>query len=240
MGLMAHPDWTRGGEAVETAELALHHALGGETIRALDGVDLKVEPGQFVAVCGRSGSGKTSLFHALAGLERPTQGRVRIGSTDLTHLSVGARDRFRRRHIGLVFQFFNLVASLTVDMNIALPLLLDGRRMRDVRVDVDQLAEALGIAGRRTHAPDQLSGGEMQRVAIARALIVRPRVILADEPTGNLDKRRAHEILGLLREQSEERGVTTVVMTHELEASSYADRVIELEDGRVVGDTCAS
>ncbi len=224
------------GSDVRTFDLERVHTLGGSRVHALRGVDLHVPAGQFVVVRGSSGSGKTTLFHALAGLERPTRGRIRIGETELQTLRAGAADRFRRRHIGLVFQFFNLIPSLTVDMNVALPLLLDGRRMPSLRDRVGEICELLRIDHRRGHAPHQLSGGEMQRVAIARALIVEPRVLLADEPTGNLDSRTAHDVFGLLREQAVARGVTTIVMTHETGATEYADRVLELRDGRLVLD----
>jgi putative ABC transport system ATP-binding protein len=213
-----------------------YQAAGG-TVRALDKVDLHVPGGQFLLVRGRSGSGKTTLLNTLAGLQRPTGGSVWIGDTELTALSPRQADLFRRRSVGLVFQFFNLVPSLTVEMNVALPLLLEGRKLRHLREEVGVLLEALGIAHRRGHAPHQLSGGEMQRVAIARALIIRPRLILADEPTGNLDSRTAHEVFVLLREQTERHHVTAVVMTHELDATTYADRVIEMRDGRILSDT---
>jgi putative ABC transport system ATP-binding protein len=162
---------------------------------------------------------------------------VVVGDVELQALSPGATDRFRRRHVGLIFQFFNLIPSLTVEMNIALPLLLEGQRLPHLREQIEELSAALGIGHRRHHAPHELSGGEMQRVAIARALIVDPRVILADEPTGNLDSRTAHEVFLLLREQVDRRGVTTIVMTHDPDLTSYADRVVEVRDGRILSDT---
>lgn len=222
---------------IHTDGLRMEYPLGPKSVAALDGIDLDVPTGQFVVVRGRSGSGKTTLLHVVAGLQRPTAGRVRVGDQEIQRLAASEADRFRRRNIGLVFQFFNLIPSLTVEMNIALPLLLEGHRMPQLRERIDPLVETLGIGERREHAPHQLSGGEMQRVAIARALIVRPRVILADEPTGNLDSRTAHEVFLLLREEADRQGVTTLVMTHDVDMSAYADRVIELGDGRIRSDS---
>lgn len=224
--------------AVRTAELRMHYTVGPETVRAVDGITLAVPTGQFVLVRGRSGSGKTTLLHLLAGLQRPTSGSVEVAGQALDRLSSRNCDLFRRRNIGMVFQFFNLIPSLTVEMNIALPLLLDGERLPRLTSRIDPLLESLGIGHRRRHSPNQLSGGEMQRVAIARALIVRPKLLLADEPTGNLDSVRAHEIFRLLRAQSQERRVTTIVLTHDPDASGYADRVIEMRDGCIVRDSC--
>jgi putative ABC transport system ATP-binding protein len=217
------------GAEVCTFDLEQVYPLGGSRVHALRGVDMKVPAGQFVVVRGSSGSGKTTLFHALAGLERPTRGRIRIGETELQTLASSDADRFRRRHVGLVFQFFNLIPSLTDEMNVALP-----------RDRVGEICDRLRIGHRRSHSPHQLSGGEMQRVAIARALIVDPKVLLADEPTGNLDSRTAHEVFGLLREQAREHGATTIVMTHEPGATAYADRVIEMRDGRIASDGAES
>ena len=225
------------GLAVETERLQMHYRVGPEIVRALDGVSLTVPEGQFLLVRGRSGSGKTTLLHLLAGLQRPTAGRVRVGGVELQELTLRAADLFRRRNVGLIFQFFNLIPSLTVEMNVALPLLLDGQKLHKLRDTVGALLSTLEIAHRRTHSPHQLSGGEMQRVAIARALIIRPRVILADEPTGNLDSKNAHDVFGLLRQHALAQRATTIVLTHDPDASGYADRVIEMYDGRIVKDT---
>jgi putative ABC transport system ATP-binding protein len=225
------------GAPIRTVDLAVQYRVGSQVVHALDGLDLLVPAGQFLIVRGRSGSGKTTLLHVIGGLQRPTRGRVIIGNDEIHALRPRDSDRFRRRHIGLIFQFFNLIPSLTVEMNVALPLLLEGQRLVHLRGRIDALLETLGIANRRGHAPQQLSGGEMQRVAIARALIAEPRVILADEPTGNLDTRTAHEVFKLLREQVEVRGVTAIVMTHDPDVTGYADRVVELSDGRIAGDS---
>jgi putative ABC transport system ATP-binding protein len=185
---------------------------------------------------GPSGSGKSTLLHLLAGLERPSEGEAWIGDTRIDRLDQDDAARFRRRHIGIVFQFFNLIQSLTVEENIALPLLLDGHRLAEVEDRVMDLLELLGLEDARGRAPSELSGGEMQRVAFARSLIVAPRLILADEPTGNLDTRTGEQVLSILRRAPDERGVTLIVVTHDLRAASYADRVLEIRDGRVVDD----
>jgi len=228
------------GARLQISTLEMAYRVGVQTVHALAKIDLEVPAGQFLLVRGRSGSGKTTLLHLIAGLQRPTAGHVLIGETDVTALSPRQADLFRRRHIGLVFQFFNLIPSLTVEMNIALPLLLEGQRLWHLRSRINALLDTLGIANRLDHSPSELSGGEMQRVAIARALIVEPRLILADEPTGNLDSRNAHEVFVLLRERAQERGVTTLVMTHDRDAASYADRVIEMQDGRILSDTATA
>lgn len=223
--------------AIVAVHLEKHYRRGGATVRALDGVDLTIPEGQFAAVMGPSGSGKSTLLHLLGGLERPTAGTVLIGDTDLYRLSGDASARFRRRHIGFIFQFFNLVPTLTAAENVALPLLLEGRRYAAVRDRVEPLLETLRLSDRANHAPSELSGGEMQRVAIARALIVEPRLILADEPTGNLDSRTGTEILELLRRACDERGVTIVLVTHDMRAASFADRAVVLRDGSVDSDS---
>jgi putative ABC transport system ATP-binding protein len=228
------------GIAVETRALEMHYRVGPEIVRGLDGVDLIVPEGQFLLVRGRSGSGKTTLLNLLAGLQQPTSGSVRVGGYELQKLSQRAADLFRRRNVGLVFQFFNLIPSLTVEMNVALPLLLDGYKLHRLRDQIGDVLATLGMSHRRGHSPHQLSGGEMQRVAIARALIVKPKLVLADEPTGNLDSRNAHEVFSLLRAQASARRVTTIVLTHDPDASGYADRVIEMCDGKVIKDTGAA
>jgi len=222
---------------VRASGLSVTYRVGSGLVRALDGVDLAVPKGQFLLVRGRSGSGKTTLLHVISGLLKPTTGSVRVGPFDVHELAGREADLFRRRNVGLIFQFFNLIPTLTVEMNVGLPLLLDGHKLPDLRARIRTILEGLGVGHRIDHAPNQLSGGEMQRVAIARALIVDPKVILADEPTGNLDSRTAHEVFTLLRRMVDERGVTIVVMTHEVNATTYADRVIEMSDGRILSDT---
>jgi putative ABC transport system ATP-binding protein len=226
-----------GSAAIVATRLEKHYRRGGAAVRALDGVDVAVADGEFVSIMGPSGSGKSTLLHVLGGLERPTAGSVLIGDTDLHRLSDDDAARFRRRTIGFVFQFFNLIPTLTAAENVALPLLLEGRRFGSVRHRVEPLLELFGLAARARHAPSELSGGEMQRIALARALIVAPRVLLADEPTGNLDSRTGAEILELLRRICDERGVTVVLVTHDLRAASFADRVVILRDGRIESDS---
>jgi putative ABC transport system ATP-binding protein len=228
------------GPPIRTVDLEMVYHRGADEVRALDHVNLSVPSGQFVVVRGRSGSGKSTLMHLIAGLRKATAGQVLVGDTDIQALPVSDADRFRRRNVGMIFQFFNLIPSLSVEMNIALPLLLDGYKLPNLRRQIDDLIELLSMSHRRNHAPHELSGGEMQRVAIARALIIKPVLILADEPTGNLDSRASEEIFSLLRDLSRERGVTTIVMTHEVEATKYADRVLVMSDGRVIADSTES
>jgi putative ABC transport system ATP-binding protein len=207
-------------------------------VRALDGVDLALAPGTFTAVMGRSGSGKSTLLQCAAGLDRPTEGQVRLAGSDLGGLSQTALTKLRRTRVGFVFQAFNLVSALTVRENILLPARLAGSR-----VDRRWLAEVVtrvGLEGRLRHRPAQLSGGEQQRVAIARALSVRPAVIFCDEPTGALDSATAAGVLALLREAVDRDGATVVMVTHDPVAASYADRVVVLADGRIADDLPAA
>jgi len=228
------PDATIVARSVEKV-----YGSGGSIVRAVDGVSLSVPKGQFLCVMGPSGSGKSTLLHILGGLERPTGGTVLISNTAIHQLSDRESTRFRRRNIGFVFQFFNLIPTLDVSENIALPLLLEGQRYSAVRHRVDPLLRRFRLEERSAHSVSALSGGEMQRVAIARALIVEPRFVLADEPTGNLDSRTGEEILSLLRQVRDDNGVTVVLVTHDLRAASYADRVVILRDGRLDDDVPA-
>jgi putative ABC transport system ATP-binding protein len=214
---------------------AYDHA--GHRVLAVNGVDLDVERGQFVSLMGPSGSGKSSLLHLMAGLDSPTSGEVRIGDHLLSEMTDDALTLFRRRSVGFVFQFFNLLPTLSAEENVALPLLLDGNRMRTVRERAVHLLELVGMAHRRTHRPDQLSGGEQQRVAVARALVFEPLVLLADEPTGNLDTKRGQEILDLIRRLGERRGQTIVLVTHDPRAAACGDVVITIKDGRIANRT---
>ena len=214
--------------------------LQGETeVKALAGVTLDVGAGEFVAVVGPSGSGKSTLLHLMGGLDMPSAGEILIDGTPISRMSDDEVTIFRRRSIGFVFQFFNLMPTLSAEENVALPLLLDGRRARDVRQRVTAALEAVGLAHRRTHRPDELSGGEMQRVAIARALVIEPKLILADEPTGNLDSATGEQILDLIRRANRERGATVVMVTHDRTAAASGHRVVSMRDGAVVGDGVA-
>ncbi len=210
----------------------------GETeVAALSGVSLEVPAGEFVSIMGPSGSGKSTLLHLLGGLDAPTRGEILIDGTAISAMSDDEITIFRRRKIGFVFQFFNLLPTYSAEENVALPLLLDRRRSREVRERVDAALEQVGLAHRRRHRPDELSGGEMQRVAIARALVIDPVLILADEPTGNLDTRTGEQILGLVRDANRRRGCTVVLVTHDPRAASQARRIVTLKDGLVVGES---
>lgn len=205
---------------------------GAEEVVALDSVDLAVERGEFVALVGPSGSGKSTLLHLAGGLDQPDSGRILLGDRDLGTLSVGERAKLRRREIGFVFQFFHLIPTLTVKENVELPLMLDGVRSNGRTSD---LLDRVGISHRAAHLPGELSGGELQRAAIARALVAGPELILADEPTGNLDTRTGEEILELFQ-QLADKGNTLIVVTHEEEVARHAQRIIRIRDGLVASD----
>ncbi|WP_108251186.1 ABC transporter ATP-binding protein [Planctomonas deserti] len=215
--------------------------VGSNTVTALDSVSLGIRAGEFTAVMGPSGSGKSTLMHIMAGLDTPTTGRVWLGDTDITGLDDSALTLLRRRHVGFVFQSFNLVPTLDVRGNILLPFELDGRRpTREEQDWIDHLIGSLGLSARLGHRPHQLSGGQQQRVAIARALGTRPHLVFADEPTGNLDSRSGREVLALLATAAREYGQSIAMVTHDPLAASAADRVIFLADGSVVDDRARS
>jgi putative ABC transport system ATP-binding protein len=203
---------------------------GTEEVVALDEIDLEVAEGEFVALVGRSGSGKSTLLHLAGGLDRPDGGTVELDGRDLATLSVGDRARMRRREIGFDFQFFPLIPTLTVRENVELPLLLDGAKANG---RVDELLERVAIGHRRDHLPSELSGGELQRAAVARALVARPRLVLADEPTGNLDSVNGAAVLELLLQQVAAEGAALVLVTHDAEAAARAPRMHTLRDGRL-------
>src|SRR5712692_4769133 len=210
---------------------------GEAEVRALAGVSLDIPAGDFVSIMGPSGSGKSTLLHLMGGLDLPTAGEIVIDGTPISRMSDDEITIFRRRKIGFVFQFFNLLPTYSAEENVALPLLLDRRRTREVRERVGAALEQVGLTHRRRHRPDELSGGEMQRVAIARALVVEPVLILADEPTGNLDTRTGEHILSLIRDANRSRGCTVVLVTHDARAAAYGDRIVTLKDGMVVDDS---
>ena len=217
---------------VAARDLKRCYGDGDTAVHALRGASLAVEQGELVAVMGPSGSGKSTLMHILAGLDRPTSGEVWIDGTPVTKLGDTQLTKLRRRHIGFVFQFFNLLPMLTAEENVLLPLELAGRKPE--RAWVDELIAGVGLADRRRHRPSELSGGQQQRVAIARALVSRPSVVFADEPTGNLDSQTSGEILALLRDAASRYGQTTVMVTHEPQAATIADRIFFLADGLIV------
>ncbi len=211
--------------------LVRRYGTGATAVEAVRGVSLDVPPGELVAIMGPSGSGKSTLMHMLAGLDRPSEGEAYIAGVEISRLGDNALTRLRRTHIGFVFQFFNLLPTLTARENIVLPLSIAG--VKPDRAWVDELVRTVGLDDRLSHRPAQLSGGQQQRVAIARALVSRPAVLFADEPTGNLDSRTSGEILDLMRGSVDRYGQTTVMVTHDSRAATIADRILFLADGRV-------
>jgi putative ABC transport system ATP-binding protein len=218
--------------AVEARGLTRRYGEGTTAVDALRGVDIDVRSGELVAVMGPSGSGKSTLMHILAGLDKPTSGTVAIAGTEITTLNDSQLTRLRRKHIGFVFQFFNLLPMLDAEENILLPISIAGEKPD--RAWLDQLLGKMGLDKRRDHRPSELSGGEQQRVAIARSLVTRPTILFADEPTGNLDSKTGGEILDLIRDSVDSYGQTTVMVTHEPRAASTADRILFLSDGLIV------
>ncbi|HEY2513273.1 MAG TPA: ABC transporter ATP-binding protein [Polyangiaceae bacterium] len=212
------------------------YGRGEQVVTALAQVSFKVPKGEFAAIMGPSGSGKSTLLHLIGGLDRPSEGRVRLDGTPLEQMADGALSALRRRKVGFIFQFFHLLPTLTALENVCLPLLLDGQALGRVTARARELLECMKLGHRLDHRPDQLSGGEMQRVAIARALVADPALVLADEPTGNLDTKTGESILGLLGELHRERGYTIVMVTHDRAAALHAQRLIALRDGRVAFD----
>jgi len=220
--------------AVAASAVTRRYGDGESAVDALRGVTLEVPAGQFTAVMGPSGSGKSTLMHLLAGLDTPSSGTVGIGGEDITAMNDKQLTKLRRKHIGFVFQQFNLLPTLTAEENILLPLSIAGRKTD--KTDLEALIARVGLQERRDHRPSELSGGQQQRVAIARALISRPTILFADEPTGNLDSASGAEILALLREAVELDGQTTLMVTHDPRAAAAADRVVFIADGRIVAD----
>ena len=225
---------TTGATVVTATELTRRYGEGETAVDALRGVSLDVARGNLTAIMGPSGSGKSTLMHILAGLDRPTSGSVSIEGRDITTLDDNDLTKIRRRHIGFIFQFFNLLPTLTAEENVTLPLALAGEKVD--RAWVAEILDKTGLSDRKTHRPSELSGGQQQRVAIARALVSRPTVIFADEPTGNLDSATSGEILELLEESVRSYGQTIVMVTHDAGAAAIADRVLFLADGEVVHD----
>jgi putative ABC transport system ATP-binding protein len=217
--------------AVAAHNLVRRYGDGDSAVEAVRGVSLEIPTGQFTAIMGPSGSGKSTLMHLLAGLDRPTEGTVEIAGEDITSMSDKKLTLLRRKHIGFVFQAFNLVPTLTAEENVTLPLSIAGRKID--RRWVDSVISRVGLDERRSHRPAQMSGGQQQRVAVARALVAEPTVLFADEPTGNLDSRSSAEVIALLREAATAYGQTIVMVTHDGVAAESADRVIYLADGRV-------
>jgi putative ABC transport system ATP-binding protein len=230
-----HPDNGQAGAqriVVAARELSRRYGAGDTAVDALRNVSLEIPRGHLTAVMGPSGSGKSTLMHILAGLDKPSSGSVAIDGTELTTLKDNDLTRLRRRHIGFVFQFFNLLPMLTAEENVTLPISISGQKIE--RAWIEELLAATGLDDRRKHRPSELSGGQQQRVAVARALVSRPTVLFADEPTGNLDSQTSMEILGLLRGAVDTYGQTTVMVTHDARAATIADRILFLADGEIV------
>jgi putative ABC transport system ATP-binding protein len=221
---------------VDVRDLTKAYGQGEARVRALDGVSLTVNPGEFVAIMGPSGSGKSTLLSLLGGLDLPTEGSVMIGGKSLKGRSETELAVMRREQVGFVFQSFNLVPVLTAAENVALPLLLAGKKGAEVRSRVERTLTLIGLSDRGHHLPAELSGGQQQRVAIGRALVTEPALVLADEPTGNLDSRTSREVMALLRRSCDELGQTIVLITHDDSVAAWADRVLFLRDGRIVAD----
>ena len=217
---------------LRTEDLKKYYGTGASQVRALDGIDLEVKQGEFLAVVGTSGSGKSTFLHMLGGLDRPTSGKVYVDDKDISGLKDDALCIFRRRKIGFVFQSYNLVPVLNVYENIVFPVELDGNEVD--RAYVERVIAVLGLENRLTSLTSQLSGGQQQRVAIARALASKPTILLADEPTGNLDSKTSQDVLGLLKVTGEKFGQTIVMITHNEEIAQLADRIVRIEDGRIV------
>lgn len=221
-------------EILKVENLKRVYGTGASKVVSLDNVSFTVEKGEFVSIVGASGSGKSTLLHLIGSVDRPTSGKVFINDEDIYKLNNDDLAIFRRRQIGLIYQFYNLIPILNVVENIALPLELDGRKP-DKR-DLNEMLELLGLENRKSHLPSQLSGGEQQRVSIGRALITRPSLILADEPTGNLDSKASEEIVSLLKKTNKKYNQTIIMITHNLEIAKMTDRIITIEDGRIVDD----
>jgi len=226
---------------LEIRNLKKHYQMGASTVRALDGVSLAVEPGEFVALLGTSGSGKSTLLNLIAGLDRPTEGSLRIFDRDLAQMSSEELSLHRRRNVGIIFQSFNLVATMTARENITLAMMFAGVPRAERDAAAASLLEAIGLGGRQDHRPRELSGGEQQRVAIARALSNKPHLLLADEPTGNLDSHTSRDILTILKNLNEREGKTIIMVTHDASlAASYANRTITMLDGVIIDEQTPS
>jgi len=219
---------------LEAKQVKKQYQMGEVTVSALGGVSLVVNKGEFVAIMGPSGSGKSTLLHLLGGLDGPSDGEITLAGQPLSRLSDNEITVVRRRKVGFIFQFYNLLPTLTAEENVSLPLLIDGQSLDKHKDKIDRLLALVSLTDRKHHKPDQLSGGQQQRVAIARAFVNDPEIVLADEPTGNLDSRSGTAILELLRKTCDELGATIVMVTHDPRAASFADRVVFLKDGQIV------
>jgi putative ABC transport system ATP-binding protein len=218
---------------IEAQSLNKTYKLGSLDVEVLKDINLTIDFGEFVSIMGPSGSGKSTLLYLIGGLDKPTSGSVKIKGSELSEMKDKEQSIMRRRDIGFVFQFYNLIPNLNVEENVMLPILLDGKKLKDYRSKLDEILEVVGLSDRRAHTPRELSGGQQQRVAIARALVNEPDIILADEPIGNLDTKTGMEVMELLRRINKEKGKTIVQVTHSREAADYSDRIINVRDGKV-------
>lgn len=221
-------------DILKVENLVKTYKNGNSTINAVDNISFSVEKGDFVAIVGASGSGKSTLLHLLGGVDRPTSGKVFIDNVDIYSMNNDALAIFRRRQVGLIYQFYNLIPILNVEENIVLPCKLDGKNVSKDRLN--EIIDTLGLSTRRKHLPNELSGGQQQRVSIGRAIINNPALVLADEPTGNLDSKASDEIVALLKESNKKYNQTIIVITHDPDIASVANRVITIEDGKIVSD----
>ncbi len=218
---------------IETRSLCKNYIMGELEIKVLKRININISRGEFISIMGPSGSGKSTLLYLLGGLDKPTSGKIIINGKQLSMMKDKQSSIMRRREIGFVFQFYNLIPNLNVEENILLPVLLDNKKLKEYKEKVDEILKIVGLSKRRLHTPRELSGGEQQRVAIARALINEPEIILADEPTGNLDSTTSDEIMALLKEINKEQGKTIVMVTHSESAASYAERTVHVKDGYI-------
>ena len=222
-------------QIIETKNLNKTFKMGDLDIEVLKDINLSIESGEFVSIMGPSGSGKSTLLYLIGGLDKPTSGSVKIKGNELSEMKDKEQSIMRRRDIGFVFQFYNLIPNLSVEENVILPVLLDGKKLKDYKNKLDDILEVVGLEDRRAHTPRELSGGQQQRVAIARALVNEPDIILADEPIGNLDTKTGTEVMQLLQRINREKKKTIVQVTHSKEAADYGNRIINVRDGKVWG-----
>lgn len=218
-------------EILKVENLVKQYGKGDTMVKAVDNISFAVEKGEFVAIVGSSGSGKSTLLHIIGGVDRPTSGKVYVDGEDVFKLNENNLAIFRRRQVGLIYQFYNLIPILNVKENITLPILLDGKKVDEVYLN--ELVDTLGLSKRVNHLPNELSGGEQQRVSIGRALMNRPSILLADEPTGNLDTSTSHDVIGLLKMLSRQYQQTLIVITHDNDIAQMADRIVQIEDGKI-------
>lgn len=221
-------------EILRTENLTKIYGADETKVSALDNLNLKINKGEFVSIIGASGSGKSTLLHMLGGVDKPTSGKIYIDDIDISSMNETKLALFRRRKVGLIYQFFNLIPTLTVEKNILLPMLLDGRKPK--REEFNKIVKILGLKERLNHLPSELSGGQQQRVAIGRSLIYRPSIILADEPTGNLDRKNSESILQMLRISNKEYNQTILIITHDEKIALSADRILRIDDGKLVSN----